>query len=167
MTSIYKSLSNFGPRSARSVSTLLMGAICLALLSPQSVAQVEENEFGVKLVDYCSEIEGATCYTVRIKNASSATVLSTVIDQNSTGGTCEKSSVRVKKSNIGNNAAPNKEIQEYILATLNKACAYEVKYNVTNGCTGDTRARIKSGKAPSVVGLDKNCGTLQTYKNYG
>lgn len=158
--------SRFMPIAAF-LSACAIVVMAVVIIAPNALAQVEEDEFGVKLVDYCSEIESATCYTVRIKNASSATVLSTVIDQNSTGGTCEKSSIRVKKSNIGNNAAPNKEIQEYILATLNKACAYEVKYNVTNGCTGDTRARIKSGKAPSVVGLDKNCGTLQTYKNYG
>ena len=142
----------------------LMGVI---LIAPNALAQVETSDDGKKLVDFCSAIEGADCYTVNIKNASSATVMSTVIDQNSTDGACSKSSIRVKDSNTGNNSVPNKEIQEYVQATLNNACAYEIKYNVTKGCTGDTRARIKSGKEPTVVGLDKNCGTLETYKNYG
>lgn len=142
----------------------LMGVIFIA---PQALAQVESSEDGKKLVDFCSATEGANCYIVNIKNASSATVMSTVIDQNSTGGVCNKSSIRVKDSNTGNNSVPNKEIKEYVQATLNSACAYEIKYNVTKGCTGDTRARIKSGKTPTVVGLDKNCGTLKTYKNYG
>ncbi|MEM1148512.1 MAG: hypothetical protein AAGH49_12020 [Pseudomonadota bacterium] len=145
-------------------------AACLfgaAAFSAPAMAQVDESEDGVKLIDFCSDVEGGKCYTVNIKNASSATVMSTVIDQNSTGGVCSKSSIRVKDSNVGNNSIPNKEIQEYVRATLNSTCAYEVKYNVTKGCTGDTRARVKAGKTPATIGLDKNCGTLKTYKNYG
>lgn len=142
----------------------VMGVVFIA---PKALAQVETGAEGLKLVDFCSSIEGADCYTVNIKNASSATAMSTVIDQNKTSGECEKSSIRVKNTKVGSNAIPNKDVKEYIRLTLNSACAYEVKFNVTNGCTGDTRARIKAGKTPTVVGLDKNCGSLETYKNYG
>ena len=162
----FKSHRNYNPDWMKPAATILLGWVCLALISPTSMAQVDEAPDGTKLVDFCSGAEDEICYTVKIKNASSATVMSTVIDQNRTDGACEKTSVRVQKSNTGNNSVSNKEIQEYIRASFNADCAYEVKYNVTNGCAGDTRARIKAGKSPETVGLDKNCGTLQTYKKY-
>ena len=166
MTIASNSLSSHRSGALKSSPTIVLGLICFALISPTALAQTESTEDGKKLVEFCQAEANADCYTVRIKNASSATVVSTVIDQNSTDGACEKQSVRVKQNNTGNNSVPNKEIQEYIRATFDPACAYEVKYNVTNGCTGDTRARIKAGKEPAIVGLDKNCGSLKTYKNY-
>lgn len=137
-----------------------------AFVAFPSVAQVSETADGAKLVDFCTGVEGAACYTVEIKNASSATVQSTDIDQNSTGGVCTKSSIKVKKNITGNNSMPNNTIGPYIYAKLNEHCAFEVKFNVTSGCVGDTRARIKAGKRPESVMLDKDCGTLKTIKHY-
>ena len=136
---------------------MLMGLTAMA-----AAAQVEDGENYTKTVNLCS----GSCYEVKIKNASSATVMSTDIIRNSTGGKCDKDSIKVKQNNTGNNAVPNSEIEPYIIATLGTKCAYEIKFNVSNGCTGDTRARIKEGKRPTKVLLDKNCGTLKTIKNY-
>lgn len=149
------------------IAALALGICATAFWAVPAVAQVSDDPSGKKLVDFCANVTNEDCYVVEIKNASSATVMSTVIDQNLTGGVCEKDSVRVQKNVTGNNIPKNSEIDAYIYATLNPACAYEVKFNVSNGCTGDTRARVKSGKKPATILLDKNCGTLKTIKNYG
>jgi hypothetical protein len=141
---------------------MLQSGILLAVTTALPVAaQITPKE-----VDLCTGVSGGSCYTVEIKNVSSATVMSTDFIRNSTDGKCEKDKVKVKKNDTGNNAVPNKEVTPYIEAKLNSKCAYEIKFNVTNGCTGDTRARIKAGKKPIRVALDKNCGTLETIKHY-
>ena len=148
-------------RNLRLFWMLQSGILLAATTALPVAAQVTPKE-----VDLCTGVKGGSCYTVDIKNVSSATVMSTDVIRNSTDGKCEKDKVKVKSNDTGNNAVPNKEVTPYIIAKLNSKCAYEIKFNVTNGCTGDTRARIKAGKKPIRVSLDKNCGTLKTIKHY-
>jgi len=148
----------------RLLTLVASGAFCVQIGVSPAQAQVSEADDGTKLVSMCSP--NTKCYRVEIKNVSSATVMSTDIIRNSTDGACEKTSIKVKQNSTGNNSVPNKEVAPYIYADLSSKCAYEVKYNVTNGCTGDTRARIKAGKQPSKILLDKHCGTLATTKRY-
>ncbi|MEO1188671.1 MAG: hypothetical protein AAFW60_06330 [Pseudomonadota bacterium] len=142
------------------------GFVLIAPASDPAFAQVSDRGDGSKQIDFCSGVAGASCYEVEIKNVSSATVMSTDFDQNSTDGACTKTSIKVKARDTGNNAKQNGDVPPYIYANLNSKCAYEVKYNVTDGCIGDTRARIKVNKKPKRVMLDKDCGTLKTIKKY-
>ena len=162
-------ISNMGvsPSCGRHVTAILSGALILTALSAApSAAQVTDRPDGAKAIDFCSGVKGAKCYVVEIKNVSSATVQSTDFDQNSTDGACTKKSINVKMNYTGNNSMPNNTVAPYIYATFNSKCAYEVKYNVTNGCVGDTRARVKVNKKPIRISLDKDCGTLKTIKRY-
>ena len=137
------------------------------VLGAPAFAQVDDRDDGTKGVDFCAGVTDADCYTLQIKNVSSATVQSTDIDQNSTNGLCTKKQIKVKQNVTGNNSLPNNSIGPYLYAELNANCAYEVKFNVTDGCAGDTRARIKAGKQPEKAFLDKDCGSLVTVKKYG
>ncbi|MEL7031759.1 MAG: hypothetical protein AAGL97_05465 [Pseudomonadota bacterium] len=162
-------MKNTATGFARRPLVKLTSAMVFVLLTAgPGLAQVTERDDGsdAKVINFCTGVSDADCYVVQIKNVSSATVMSTDFHQNATGGACEKDKIKVKDSVTGNNSMPNGTLQPYVYASFNANCAYEVKFNVTHGCEGDTRARVKVNKKPAKILLDKDCGTLKTIKNY-
>lgn len=115
--------------------------------------------------DFCPS--DANCVGLKVENNSGALVKQVRIDQEGTGGLCDKVTNTFSSNLSGMNVTGGNLRGESFTTQVYPQCQYKIKYGTTSGCSGDKVTHMKPSNFDSgkdLVQLIGACGTLDTSK---